>query len=190
MSSVFDVLKHDHQEVKQMLAELESGPTASAGASPDQLAQRKDKAQTLVIEESKHEAAEQMYFWPTVRDRVPGGSRLAEHAISQEQEGKEVLDKLDKADASGREFESLLSEFITAGRDHIAYEEEQVWPKLRASLSQAEASELGGKIEQVKKTAPTRPHPNAPASPRAQKSTGPAVAAADKARDVVTGRGR
>ena len=190
MSSVFSVLSHDHQEVKQMLAELESGPTASAGASRDQLAQRKKKAQTLVIEESRHEAAEQMYFWPTVRDRVPGGGELADHAISQEQEGKEVLDKLDKADASDPEFEALLGEFITAGRDHIAYEEEQVWPRLRASLSDAESSELGSKIQQAKKTAPTRPHPKAPASPGAQKSTGPAVAAADKARDRVRGRGR
>lgn len=190
MSSVFSVLSQDHHEVKQMLAELESGPTAAAGASPDQLAQRKEKAQTLVIEESKHEAAEQMYFWPAVRDRAPGGHQLADRAISQEQEGKEVLDKLDKADASDAEFESLLAEFITAGRDHIAYEEEQVWPVLRASLSDDEASELGSKIEQAKKTAPTRPHPRAPSSPGAQKSTGPAVAAADKARDAVSGRGR
>jgi hypothetical protein len=190
MPSVFDVLSRDHQEVKQMLAELESGPTASGGASPDQLAQRKARAQALVIEESRHEAAEQMYFWPAVRGRVPGGGKLADQAIDQEQEGAEVLNMLDQADASDPEFESLLGEFIAAARDHITYEEDQVWPKLRASLSEAEASELGGQIEQAKKTAPTRPHPRTPSSPGAQKSAGRAAGVADQARDAVTGRGR
>jgi hemerythrin superfamily protein len=80
---------------------------------------------------------------------------LADHAIGQEQEGEEVLYNLDKADAGDPEFEGLLSEFIVAGRDHIAYEEDGVWPRLRACLSEAEASELGNKIEQAKKTAPT-----------------------------------
>ena len=32
MPSVFDVLGHDHQEVKQMLTELEKGP--AAGPAP------------------------------------------------------------------------------------------------------------------------------------------------------------
>ena len=41
-----------------MLWEFEKGPTAANGASPDQLALRKKMAETLVIEESKHEAVD------------------------------------------------------------------------------------------------------------------------------------
>jgi hemerythrin-like domain-containing protein len=189
MPSVFAVLSRDHEEVKQMLAELESGPTTATGASPDQLARRKKMAETLVIEESRHEAAEEMHFWPTVRDRLPVGGQLADRAISQEREGKEVLARLDKADVDDPDFEALLSEFIGAGRDHIAFEENQVWPALRARLTEAEASELGGKIEQAKKTGLTRPHPHTPAAPGVLKSAGPVAAAADKARDAMTGRG-
>ena len=37
MPSVFDVLGHDHQEVKQMLTELEKGPVAGAGADDSAL---------------------------------------------------------------------------------------------------------------------------------------------------------
>ena len=189
MPSVFEVLSRDHEEVKQMLSEFESGPTAATGAGPDQLTLRKKMAETLVIEESKHEAAEEMYFWPTVRERLPDGGQLADRAVSQEQEGKEVLARLDKTDADDPEFEALLSEFIGAGRDHIAFEENLVWPALRTTLTEAEASELGGKIEQAKKTGPTRPHPHTPAAPGVLKSAGPVAAAADKARDAVTGRG-
>ena len=62
------------------------------GASPDQLAVRKKMAETLVIEESKHEAVEEMYFWPTVREeaRLPDGG-LADEATGQEQEADKVV---------------------------------------------------------------------------------------------------
>jgi hypothetical protein len=186
---VFEVLSRDHEEVKQMLSEFEKGPTAADGASPDQLALRKKMAETLVIEESRHEAVEEMYFWPTVRDRLPDGGRLADEATGQEQEAKQVLARLDKSGADDPEFEGLLGQFITAGREHIAFEETRVWPGLRSALTSTEAEELGEKLEQAKKTAPTRPHPGTPPSPGVLKATGPIAAIADKARDAVTGRG-
>jgi hypothetical protein len=99
-----------------MLAELEKGPTAGTGASEDQLALRKKMAETRIIEESKHEALEEMYFWPVVRDHLPNGNTLADQATEQEQEAKEVLAKLDKLDASDAEFEQLLGSFIGAAR--------------------------------------------------------------------------
>ena len=145
--------------------------------------------QRLVIEESRHEAMEEIYFWPAVRDKVADGDKLAATAIEQEQEGKEVLDKLDKLDASEPEFERLVTTFIRAGREHITYEETRVWPALRTALTAEESSELGAKIEQGKKTAPTRPHPHTPPSPAVLKAAGPVAAAADKARDAASGRG-
>jgi hemerythrin-like domain-containing protein len=189
MPSVFDVLDRDHQEVKQMLSELEKGPTAATGAPDRELALRKKMVEQLVIEESKHEAVEEMYFWPAVRDRLPDGERLASTATSQEQEGKQVLDQLDKLEASDPEFEHLIASFIQAGREHISYEETIVWPPMRAVLSAEEASELGDKVAAAKKTAPTRPHPHTPPQPGVLKTAGPVAAAADRARDAVTGRG-
>jgi hypothetical protein len=130
-----------------------------------------------------------MYFWPAVREHLANGDELADTAIGQEQEGKEVLDKLDKIDAGQPEFEELVATFIRAGREHIGYEETQVWPGLRSTLTSQQAEELGGKMEAAKKTAPTRPHPHTPPSPGALKAAGPVAAAADKARDAMTNRG-
>jgi len=189
MPSVFDALTQDHEEVKRMLSELEKGPTQGTGASDDQLALRKKMAEQLVIEESKHEAVEEMYWWPAVREHLSDGDRLADEAIAQEDEGKEVLNKLDKCDAGDPEFEQLLAEFIKAGREHIAFEENQVWPGMRTALSAEQAEELGEKFVTAKKTAPTRPHPKTPSTPGALKSTGPVAAAMDKARDAASGRG-
>ena len=189
MTSAFDVLAQDHAVVKQMLTNLELGTVRQGTTTPEQLTQRKKLAEQLVIEASRHEAVEEMYFWPAVREQLPGGDELADTALGQEQEGKEVLAKLDKLDAGDPEFEKLLAEFTRAGREHIDYEENHVWPGLRSALTAQQAEELGSKLEAAKKTAPTRPHPHIPASPGALKTAGPVVAAADKARDAMTNRG-
>ena len=42
----------------------------------------------LVIAESQHEAIEEQFFWPAVREAVDNGDELADEAIAQEQEGK------------------------------------------------------------------------------------------------------
>ena len=192
MADVFEVLAKDHAEVQQMLTELEARPAASSGASSNDLSMRKKMVEQLVIEESKHEALEEMYFWPVVLEKLPDGDQLADTAIGQEQEGKEVLDKLDKLDAGDAGFEKLVTKFIQVARTHISYEETRVWPSLRNALSAREASEIGTKIEQGKKTAPTRPHPHTAPSPGVLKTAAPAAVrwpAADRARDKATGRG-
>jgi hypothetical protein len=48
---------------------------------------------------------------------------------------------------------------------------------------------MTSEIAEGKKTAPTRPHPRTPPSRAALKVAGPIAAAADRARDAVTGRG-
>jgi hemerythrin superfamily protein len=189
MPDVFDILGADHREVEQMLTELDRGPTAASGATEAQLQARKALAEKLIIESSKHEAVEEQYFWPAVRSRVANGDPLADHAITQEDEAKEVLARLDKLAPADGEFDELVAKFNPAAREHIGYEEQTVWPPLRTALSAAEAEELGSKIADAKSTAPTRPHPNAPANPGILRAAGPAVGAADKLRDTLTGRG-
>jgi hypothetical protein len=50
--------------------------------------------------------------------------------------------------------------------------------------------ELGEKVRSAKKTAPTRPHPGAPDTPAALKILAPGAGLVDRARDLVTGRGK
>ena len=189
MADVFTVLGQDHQEVKRMLAELEKGPTVATGASEDQLALRKKMTEELIIEESRHEALEEMYFWPAVRDHIQSGSTLADEATGQEQAAKQILASLEKLGSGDAEFEKLLGRFVMDAREHIEFEETQVWPLLRTALPAETSAELGEKIAEGKKTAPTRPHPHTPPSPGALKAAGPVAAAADKVRDKLTGRG-
>jgi hemerythrin superfamily protein len=186
MSDVFSVLRADHREVEEMLASLAGGPD---GAAPIRSEARKQLTDKLIIESSKHEAAEEQYFWPTVRDHLPNGNQLADHAVDQETEAKHVLARLDKLSPGDAEFEDLLSKYIPAAREHIRYEEDAVWPALSDVLTTAQAEDLGKNITEAKKIAPTRPHPHLPPHPGVLKTGGPAVATADKVRDAMSGRG-
>jgi hypothetical protein len=190
MPDVFAVLGQDHAEVKQMLDELENGPTRMSGASTAQLHDRKQLAQALIIAESKHEAVEEEFFWPVVRDLSGDGAELARQGTRQEQDAKIALDRLDKADPADDEFEVLVTAAIRDGRAHIAFEEERVWPRLREVLNPAGAEHLGQQLMRGKDTAPTRPHPQVPPRPGVLKATGPVAAIVDRLRDIVTGRGK
>lgn len=147
-----------------------------------------DMVTSLIIAESQHEAVEELYFWPEVRRSVPEGDRLADLAIDQEESAKKLLEQLEQQSAGSEMFEALLAQIIPAARAHIAFEQNEVWPRLRAAVSPEALEELGDKMAQAKKLAPTRPHPQTPSTPGAQKTAGMLAAAVDHLRDAVTGR--
>jgi hemerythrin-like domain-containing protein len=188
MADVFEVLKADHSDVQLLLAALENSPGHSAGASRPVLEARKEAAQRLIIDSSRHETAEEEYFWPAVRAQLGHGNDLADEAIGQEQEAKQALARLDKLEADDDEFDQLLAELIPAARRHIEFEETRVWPEMRKALSPAAAREIGDELHQASEHGPTRPHPRTPPRPGVLKTLGPAVAVADKLRDAVSGR--
>jgi Hemerythrin HHE cation binding domain len=154
MADVFDVLASDHAEVKRMLAELQRGPASGDGATGDQLLLRKKMAEQLVIAESRHEAVEEMFFWPAVREYVTGGDLFADEATGQEKEGRDLLDALDMADASDPGFEELFATFIRVALKHIKFEEDTVWPRAWVALPTDVADTLGEQIAEGKKTRP------------------------------------
>lgn len=190
MADVFDVLKADHDEVKGILDQLAGGPSLATGATGEQLAVRQRLADELIMNEARHEAAEQQHFWPAMRELGPEGARIADQAIEQEAGGEQVLAKLQSLRPEDHQFESVLAEFISDARAHIAFEEAHAWPLLSSSITAEQSDELAGRIIQARKMAPTRPHPNVPPQPGAQKAAGPLAAAADKLRDALSGRGK
>ena len=147
MTDVFEVLASDHAEIQQMLAELELRP---AGGTGDQL-MRKKMAERLAVEASGHEALEEMFFWPAVREHMTGGDAFADEASGQEQAGRDVLNELDRTEASDPRFEQLLATFIRAAREHIKFEEETVWPRAWVALPAEVATMLGERITESKK---------------------------------------
>ncbi|GAA4813528.1 hemerythrin domain-containing protein [Tomitella cavernea] len=145
-------------------------------------------ATTRVIAESQHETAEERVFWLAVRRMVDGGDELAVTALGPEADGTGLLQKIGKGDAGTEEFEQAMSEFDTAAREHIEFEESRVWPPLRGAANGQQLAAIGEHLNMAKRTAPTRPHPHTPSTTGVQETLGAAVSAVDRARDVVTGR--
>ncbi len=177
-------LRRDHQSVVGMLEVLDGAPSGPGA----QVSGLDTMVTNLVIAESQHEAIEEEFFWPAVRKALDDGDELADRAVEQEQEGKQLLQHLEDRSPGDPEYHRALQGFVKAGREHIRFEQDEVWPKLKAALSAAELEELGDKMAQAKKIAPTRPHPKTPANPAVLKTMGTGAAALDHARDVVTGR--
>ena len=190
MGDIFQVLKADHDVVRALLDRLETGHTGRATAGRGLPRTRRKLVERVIIEQSKHEAAEEELFWPLVRERVTGGDTLADEGIEQEQRAKTVLEDLDGLAPGGGRFEELLAVLMRDARAHMAFEETRVWPPLRRSLNGDQAVRLGTDLVKGKTLAPTHPHPGIAPEPGILKASGAMIAAAYRLRDAATGRGR
>lgn len=65
-----------------------------------------------------------------------------------------------------------------------------MFTELRASFSHQDLVEMAGKVESVKKMAPTRAHPMTPNEPGVRLAVGPVASLLDHLRDAVSGRGK
>ncbi len=184
MDDVFAVLAADHERILALSGRL-TGGTAPTSAGPKE---RKAVADELVMELSRHEVAEEMLLWPAVRDRADDGEELSATALEQEATGKRLLNELVKTSPGNEEFDTLTHSMAAMLREHISYEQNIVWPRLRLKLSEEEASQLGAEITQAKRRAPTRPHPHVPPRPELLKKIGPAAALLDLVRNAMVRR--
>jgi hemerythrin-like domain-containing protein len=177
-------LRQDHKSVLGMFEVLDGAPSGT-GAQSSGL---RTMVTNLIIAESQHEAIEQQIFWPAVRDALEDGDALADKAIEQEQAGKQLLQQLEDGEPGEPGYHEALQQFVKIGRDHIAYEQDVVWPLFQAAVDETVLMRLGEKLEAAKKVAPTRPHPDTPPSPTTLKTVGMATAMVDHVRDAVSGR--
>ncbi|OBH93275.1 hemerythrin domain-containing protein [Mycobacterium sp. E2733] len=175
-------LRQDHKSVLGLFETLDGAPSGS-GAEASGL---ETMVNNLIIAESQHEAIEEQFFWPAVRDAI--GDGLVDKAIEQEQAGKQLLQRLENGKPGEPDYHQALQEFVRAGREHIAYEQDVVWPQVELAIGREELEKIGEKLEQAKKIAPTRPHPGTPPNPAVLKTVGMGAAVVDHVRDALTGR--
>src|SRR5919206_974566 len=181
---VIEVLEHDHREVEQMFAELES----LRGASTDEArSRRKTLTDQVTIELVRHSVAEEVLVYPEVEDKV--SAEEAERARKEHAEAEETLHRMEKLDADDPAFDDELATLMREIREHIAEEEGEMFAHMREVIDEDELRRLGSRVEAFKKVAPTRPHPNVPNEPLARTAAGPAASLFDRMRDLASGRG-
>jgi hemerythrin superfamily protein len=129
-----------------------------------------------------------MHVYPAIEQHVPNGAEEVQHDKEEHQEIVEVMKQLEGADASQNKFMELVRKLEGLLRHHANDEESKQFPQLRAHIADDKLVEMGRKVENAKKLAPTRPHPSAPHSELFHKIVGPGVGMIDRLRDSLTGR--
>jgi hemerythrin superfamily protein len=176
---VVDILTTDHQEVLDLLQQIKITTDAE---------ERRDLANTVISELVRHSVAEEMYVYPAMKKHLPDGDEAVDHDVEEHKELEQTMKKLESVEAQSPEFAQLLGELEDILRDHVSDEETEQFPQLRAQVPREELIEMGKKVENAKKLAPTRPHPLAPNNEVFHKLVGPGVGLVDRLRDKLSGR--
>ena len=181
---VIEVLEHDHREVEEIFAELE---TLRGAATDETRSRRKHLTEQVTTELVRHSVAEEVIVYPHVEDKV--SAEEAEHAREEHAEAEETLHRLEKLDPDDPSFDEELDTLMAEIRHHIEDEEGDIFAHMRQVIDADELRKLGSRVEAFKKVAPTRPHPNVPNEALPRTAAGPAASLFDRMRDVASGRG-
>nr|WP_270888346.1 hemerythrin domain-containing protein [Pedococcus sp. 5OH_020] len=176
---VVDVLTLDHQEATELLTQI-LGTT--------DLGEARELTDVLITEVVRHAVAEEMYVYPAMRKHLPDGEAAVEHDIAEHKEIEKTMKELEALNPEDPRFTEVVTHLDSVLADHVADEESEQFPQLRASVPREELVEIAGKVETAKKLAPTRPHPSAPNSELFHKAVGPGVGLVDRLRDRLSGR--
>ncbi|KAJ4352184.1 uncharacterized protein N0V89_007531 [Didymosphaeria variabile] len=154
MSTVSDVIIHDHKELKDYFNEIVN--------STDHDHQARYGNQ-FVWELARHSIAEELIVYPAFEKYLPEGKTMAESDRKQHHQLKEHLKEFQNMKASHPEYVPKLKSLYTLLEQHIAEEERDDLPKFEKALSNEDgvSAKLAANFQRTKKFLPTRSHPSA-----------------------------
>ena len=176
--NAISLLTADHKEVEKHFKDFEK-----AG---DRAYATKGKLVDAIVEAlSVHAVIEELVFYPAARRAATESTGMVLEALEEHHLVKVVLAELDRMEPTDERFDPKVTVLIENVRHHVKEEEQDLFPKIRAALSDEHLDELGEQLEAAKKVAPTRPHPHAPDTPPGNLVAGLIAGSLDKARDVI-----
>ena len=183
-NDVVSVIGWQHNQVKWLQEQLETVPGVKKGGDEAKQQQRVSILDMIRVRLSRHETAEEEYFWPAVREHLEGGDELADRALEQEQKGKDLLQELMGVSGGEEKFDDLVEELVAALRKHVAFED-TVLLRFKEKVPDEVRNQIGEKFQRAFEHAPTRPHPHAPNKAAPLKAAAKMAAPLDRARDAV-----
>jgi hemerythrin superfamily protein len=174
-SHIIDLIVKDHRTVDSLFNEWKS--------TKDE--KQAEKLQREITKElSAHAAVEEQLLYPALRNMY--GAQMADHNIQEHAKVKELLVKLKSAKPLTSDYTSMQDTLINDVRHHVKEEEQDIFPRLKKDMNEEKLREMGTYWNQLKKVAPTEPHPGAPATPPGNYIAGPILSFIDKLKEVIT----
>jgi hemerythrin superfamily protein len=147
MTDALQLLADQHQQVSDLFTEI--GQTSEPG-------KRRTVVNRIVKALSQHASIEEKIFYPAVAGRVVEGGGFIAVSLEEHEKTKVQLRKLDKMKPSDPLFDPSVGELIKEVKEHVADEEMQLFPRVRAAFSGEELAELGQKMAGREAAAPVR----------------------------------
>ncbi|MGH8162311.1 MAG: hemerythrin domain-containing protein [Gammaproteobacteria bacterium] len=138
--TIYDVLKKEHDEAKEILEKL-------VATSTDDAKTRRDVGGKLIAELISHHEAESQTLYQRLMDFEDLRDHVEEHQDEHEEANKELRALLD-VDVEEAAWLERLKEIKEAVEHHIEDEEERLFPEAREHLDESEAEELAGQFEE------------------------------------------
>jgi hemerythrin superfamily protein len=147
---VVDLLTRDHQVLRGLVARLDKEEDPARLTSLFDSFARKLAA---------HEAGEQQVVFPALRDAVESSDDAARRRADEHEEINELLAEMRVLTAYDRGFEKRAGALYVQLEAHFAAEEDDVFPRLRSSISQSGLMVLADRVKAVQEAAPPFPEP-------------------------------
>jgi hemerythrin superfamily protein len=138
--NALEVLKQDHQKVKELFQEATQAKDTS---------KRKDLFDKIDTELEIHAHIEETVFYPAIGDHEGLKDMVAE-ALEEHEQAKTLLGELEELGADSHEFGSKLQQLIEAVEHHVEEEEGEMFPKICEVFEEDELDQLGQDLESAK----------------------------------------
>jgi len=138
-----DLLKEDHQNVKNLLTEL------IEASDPEE---RRELLSQIVQQLHIHTQIEEEIFYPAFKDAISddGDEGLYFEAIEEHNIVDMLLPKIQEADVGSEVFAAQAKVLQDLVEHHISEEETQMLPKARKAIESSQLKEIGLQLEERK----------------------------------------
>lgn len=162
------LLKADHRAVEDLFKRFEK---LGVGALKTRAALTHRMLRELVT----HTYIEEQVFYPFIRSLSKKLNDQTLEALEEHHAAKATLAELQLMDASEERFTPKVTVLIESVRHHVKEEERELFPQVRQASSRRDLVDLVPALEAAKAKAPSRALPNAPDTPRGEKSSPPSL---------------
>jgi hemerythrin-like domain-containing protein len=174
------LLRDDHKTIEQLFKRFEK-----AG---DRAYTTKRQIVDRIIEElAIHAAIEEQIFYPVARATVPDTEEITLESLEEHHVVKWLLSEIEDLDPEAERFDAKVKVLIDSVRHHVEEEEGEFFPKVRNELGRKALADLGDRLADAKKTAPTHPHPRSPDTPPGNVVVGAVAGVVDRVSDNISG---
>lgn len=142
---IFQILKKDHQTVKDLFEKLE-GTGARAAKS-------REKLFTQVKEDLEaHSQGEESVFYPALKKHKEMQA-MVDEATEEHDEVANLLEEMQELDIESEDWSSKLAELKKNVLHHVKEEEGEIFKKAKEILDKDEMQTLGKEFQEAKKQA-------------------------------------